>query len=58
MTPLMLLLVFNAGMLAGFVLHTLLGNAPHEDATVILEAPSFREDLLMPTVSSKTRYLH
>ena len=59
MTSLVVLLVFNAGMLVGFVLHTLLAGSSHEDATVILESPpSFREDLLVPIMASKTRYLH
>lgn len=62
MTPLVLLLVFNAGMLLGFILHTLLDGAHREDvarAQVLLEtAPSFRDDLLLPIMSSKTRYLH
>jgi len=58
MTALLLLLVFNAGMLVGFVLHTLLAGGSCDDATVILEAPSFREDLLVPIMASKTRYLH
>jgi hypothetical protein len=59
MTSLVMLLVLNAGMLIGFALHTLLSGSSHEDATVILEAPaSFREDLLMPIMASKDRYLH
>jgi hypothetical protein len=62
MTPLVLLLVFNAGMLMGFVLHTLLDGAHPENAElerVYLEtAPSFRDDLLVPIMSSKNRYLH
>jgi hypothetical protein len=59
MTSLILLVVFNLGMLVGFVLHTLLSGASHEDATIVLETPSsFREDLLVPTMASKNRYLH
>jgi hypothetical protein len=59
MTPMLMLLIFNAGMLIGFVLHTLLGGASHEDATIVIEAPSsFREDLLVPIMASKNRYLH
>jgi hypothetical protein len=62
MTPLMLLLVFNAGMLMGFILHTLLDRGHREDAArerVVLEAsPSFRDDLLVPMMASRTRYLH
>jgi len=59
MTSLVLLLVFNAGMLLGIVLHDLFSVGPREDATVLLEvAPAFREDLLMPIMSAKDRYLH
>ena len=62
MTPLILLLLFNAGMLMGFVLHTLLDGAHREDAArerVLLEAtPSFRDDLLVPLMPSGNRYLH
>jgi hypothetical protein len=59
MTSLILLVVFNVGMLMGFVLHTLLSDASHEDATIVLETPSsFREDLLVPIMASKNRYLH
>ncbi|HVN28117.1 MAG TPA: hypothetical protein VMT64_06505 [Candidatus Binataceae bacterium] len=59
MTSIVLLLAFNAGMLVGFVLHTLLTGGSRQDATVLLEAPSsFREDLLVPMMASKTRYLH
>jgi hypothetical protein len=59
MTPLVLLMIFNAGILVGFVLHTLLAGSSHEDATVILESSSsFREDLLVPIMASKNRYLH
>lgn len=62
MTPLVLLLVFNAGTLMGFVLHTLLGGAHREDAAkervFIKETPSFRDDLLVPIMPSKNRYLH
>ena len=57
-----MLLVFNAGMLMGFVLHTLLDGAHREDAAreqVLLEAtPSFRDDLLVPLMPSGNRYLH
>jgi hypothetical protein len=63
MAPLVLLLVFNAGTLMGFVLHTLLEGAHREDAArgrVALEATSssFRDDLLLPMISSKNRYLN
>jgi hypothetical protein len=59
MTSLVLLVVFNVGMLVGFVLHTLLSSASREDATIVLETPSsFREDLLVPIMTSKNRYLH
>jgi hypothetical protein len=62
MTPLVLLLVLNAGMLMGFVLHSLLDGAHREDASrerVLVEArPSFRDDLLMPIMPSGQRYLN
>jgi hypothetical protein len=62
MTPLVLLLVFNAGTLMGFVLHSLLDGAHREDAAkerVLLETtPSFRDDLLMPIMQPKHRHLH
>ena len=59
MTSLVMLLVFNGGMLIGFVLHTLLSGTSQEEATVVLEVPSsFREDLLVPIMASKNRYLH
>jgi hypothetical protein len=63
MAPLVLLLVFNAGTLMGFVLHTFLEGAHREDATrerVVLEATSssFRDDLLVPMMPSKIRYLN
>jgi len=59
MTSLLLLVVFNVGMLVGFVLHTLLSGSSHQDATIVLETPSsFREDLLVPIIASKSRYLH
>lgn len=62
MTPLVMLLVFNAGMLMGFVLHTMLDGAHREDTArerVLFEAtPSFRDDLLLPIMSSRNRYLH
>jgi hypothetical protein len=62
MIPLVLLLVLNAGMLMGFVLHTFLDGAHHEDvarARVPFEpTSSFRDDLLVPILPSKNRYLH
>jgi hypothetical protein len=62
MTPLVLLLVLNAGMLMGFVLHTFLEGAHREDAArerVLFESTSsFRDDLLMPIMPSKNRYMH
>jgi hypothetical protein len=62
MTPLVLLLVFNAGMLLGFILHTMLDGAHREDTMreqVLVQATvPFRDDLLMPIGSSKSRYLH
>ena len=62
MTPLVLLLVLNAGMLMGFVLHTMLDRAHREDETrerVLLESsPAFRDDLLLPMLPVKGRYLH
>jgi hypothetical protein len=57
-----MLLVLNAGMLMGFVLHTLLDGAHREEAArerVSFEAtPSFRDDLLVPIMPSGNRYLH
>jgi hypothetical protein len=62
MNLLLLLLVLNAGMLMGFILHTLLDGAHQEDASrarVMVEAtPSFREDLLVPMMQTKHRYLN
>jgi len=62
MTPLVLLLVLNAGMLMGFVLHTFLDGAHRADEArerVLFEpTSSFRDDLLIPMMSSKNRYLH
>ncbi len=62
MTSLVLLLVLNAGMLVGFVLHTLLDGGYRDDASrepVTLETTaSFRDDLLVPIIPSKNRYLH
>ena len=61
MTPLVLLLVLNAGMLMGFVLHTFLEGAHREDearARVAFQPSSFRDDLLIPMMPSKNRYLH
>jgi hypothetical protein len=62
MAPLILLLVLNAGIAMGFVLHTLLDGAHREDDAreqVSLEtAPLFRDDLLLPIMPSRSRYLH
>jgi hypothetical protein len=61
MTPLVLLLVLNAGMLMGFVLHTFLEGAHHEDEVrerAVFQPSSFRDDLLLPIMPSKSRYLH
>ena len=62
MTPLVLLLVLNAGMLLGFALHTFLDGGCRDDAArdlVLVESTSaFREDLLIPIIPSKNRYLH
>jgi hypothetical protein len=62
MTPMVLLLVLNAGILVGFVLHTVLDGAHRDDEVrerVLFHAtPSFRDDLLVPILSSKNRYLH
>jgi hypothetical protein len=61
MTPLVLLLVLNAGMLMGFVLHTFLDGAHREDEArerVAFQPSSFRDDLLIPMMPSKNRYLH
>jgi hypothetical protein len=62
MTPLVLLLVLNAGMLMGFVMHTLLDGAHREDTArefaSVEASPSFRDDLLMPILPSRNRYLH
>ena len=62
MTPLVLLLVLNAGMLMGFVLHTFLEGGHREDearAHVMFESASpFRDDLLLPILPSKNRYMH
>lgn len=62
MTPFILLLLFNAGMLMGFVLHSMLDGAKREVVTekVVQEpAPSsFRDDLLVPMVPRRNQYLH
>ncbi len=62
MTPLVMLLVLNAGILMGFVLHTFLDGAHREDDArerVLLQTTSsFRDDLLVPIMPSKNRYLH
>jgi hypothetical protein len=62
MTPLVLLLVLNAGMLMGFVLHTFLDGAHRGEATrprmPFEPASAFRDDLLVPILPSKNRYLH
>ena len=60
MGPLMMLLLFNAGILMGFFLHSLL-RRDDQDAVgpVFLEAGlSFRDDLLLPMLPVKNRYLH
>jgi hypothetical protein len=61
-TSILLLLVLNAGMLMGFVLHTFLDGAHREDGArerVVLETmPEFRDDLLMSILPSRNRYLH
>jgi hypothetical protein len=56
-----LLLVLNAGMLMGFVMHTFLDGAHREDDARernAFQPSSFREDLLIPIMPSKSRYLH
>ena len=62
MTPLVMLLVLNAGILMGFVLHTFLVGAHREDdareRTLHEASSSFRDDLLVPIMPSKSRYLH
>jgi hypothetical protein len=62
MTPLMMLLLFNAGMLMGFFLHCFLQGAHRDEPAmepVFLHAPSsFRDDLLLPVLPEKDRYLH
>lgn len=62
MTPIVLLLVLNAGMLMGFVLHSLLDGAQLEDEAaerISLERnSSFRDDFLMSIVPPENRYLH
>ena len=60
MTPLVMLLLFNAGMLMGFFLHSLLARGyPHGSGPVFVEAsPSFRDDLLLPMLPARNRCLH
>ena len=60
MTPLMMLLLFNAGMLMGFFLHSLLHRADRDTVgPVFVEtSSSFRDDLLLPMLPGKNRYLH
>ena len=62
MTSLVLLLTLNAGMLLGFVLHSFLDGAHREDAAreqvALSSASSFRDDLLMPMLPAKNRYMH
>ena len=62
MTPLLMLVVLNVGMLMGFVLHTFLDGAHREDASreqaALVSASGFRDDLLIPIMPSKSRYLH
>jgi hypothetical protein len=62
MTPFILLLLFNAGMLIGFVLHSMLDGAKKE-VTIerVVQEPtpsSFRDDLLVPMVPRRNQYLH
>jgi hypothetical protein len=60
MGPLTMLLLFNAGILMGFFLHSLL-HRDDRDAVgpVFLEtSSSFRDDLLLPMLPAKNRYLH
>jgi len=62
MTPFVLLMVLNAGMLIGFVLHAFLDRAHREDAIKanrrLGSNSSFRDDLLVPILPSKNRYMH
>ena len=62
MIPLLMLLVLNVGMLMGFVLHTFLDGAHREDVgreRALFESSSgFRDDLLMPILPAKNRYMH
>jgi len=60
MTPLMMLVLFNAGILMGFFLHSLLHRAGRDAiAPVFVEtSSSFRDDLLLPILPAKNRYLH
>jgi hypothetical protein len=52
-------LLFNAGMLTGFFLHSLLHSADHTMEPIFLQtSSSFRDDLLMPILPAKNRYLH
>jgi len=49
-------------MLIGFILHTFLDAAHREDASraraTLQPSSSFRDDLLMPMLPSKNRYMH
>jgi len=59
MGPLMMLLLFNAGILMGFFLHSLLHRDDDAVGPVFLEtSSSFRDDLLLPMLPAKNRYLH
>jgi hypothetical protein len=59
MGPLMMLLLFNAGILMGFFLHSLLHRDQDVVGPVFLEtSSSFRDDLLLPMLPVKNRYLH
>jgi len=60
MTPLVMLLLFNAGMLMGFFLHSLLGRGYRPDlGPVFVQASqSFRDDLLLPMLPARERCLH
>jgi hypothetical protein len=55
-----MLALFNGGMLMGFFLHGLLNRAGRDDlAPVFVEtSSSFRDDLLLPMIPARDRYLH
>ena len=59
MTPLMMLVLFNGGMLMGFFLHSLVDRERDDLPPVFVKtSSSFRDDLLLPILPAKNRYLH